>query len=123
MFAGRVYAGAILHTGPRLTLRAAWRRATTPGSGSPETGTRRLGTWPRTRLATPDESVEATEIGTTIDRRTTGVLVVAVGVGVAVAVLGDDVVMGVALAAGLFAVVTRVARMSTGHSDRHPSQR
>ena len=38
-FAGRVYTGAILHGGPSLTLRDAWRSMTTSGSGAVEAGT------------------------------------------------------------------------------------
>ena len=37
VFAGRVYTNAILHTGPTLTLRDAWRGTTTP-SGTPHAG-------------------------------------------------------------------------------------
>ena len=37
VFAGRVYTGAILHTGPTLKLRDAWRGTTTPSA--PHAGT------------------------------------------------------------------------------------
>ena len=51
VFAGRVYTGSILHTGPTLSLRDAWRRTTTPRPGAPGPSTRHIGTWPRASLA------------------------------------------------------------------------
>jgi ABC-2 type transport system permease protein len=49
-FGGRVYAGAILHTGPTLRLRDAWRGPTAPRSSVPGAGTRPAEPWTR-RLA------------------------------------------------------------------------
>jgi ABC-2 type transport system permease protein len=43
-FGGRVYAGAILHTGPKLKLRDAWRGTTASGSNATATDTRLTGT-------------------------------------------------------------------------------
>jgi ABC-2 type transport system permease protein len=43
VFGGRVYAGAVLHSGSTLKLREAWRHTTTPRApttGTPTTGTR-----------------------------------------------------------------------------------
>ena len=57
----------------------------------------------------------------TTDWLTIGVLILAVGLGAAVAVLGNDVIIGVAVGAAFFAVVTRVAKAWAGHSDRHAS--
>ena len=44
LLAGRIYTNAILHGGPRLSLREAWRSTATPGpsatgTGAPATGT------------------------------------------------------------------------------------
>ena len=50
-----------------------------------------------------------------------GVLLLAVGLGAGVAVLGNDVVIGVAVGAAFFAMVTRLAKAWAGHSDRHAS--
>ncbi len=50
-FGGRVYAGAILHTGPTLKLRDAWRSTTTPGPSTTDTGTGHIDTSPHTHLA------------------------------------------------------------------------
>ena len=48
VFAGRVYTGGVLHTGPRLKLRDAWRRATTVSPREPSTGAVHTGAWPPT---------------------------------------------------------------------------
>jgi ABC-2 type transport system permease protein len=121
VFAGRVYAGSILHTGPTLKLRDAWRHATTPRPGAAEPGTRHLGARRPASLANPERRGKRTMTQTTTGRLTTGVLILAVGLGVAVAVLGNDVVIGLAVGAAFFAVVTRLAKAWAGHSDRHAS--
>ena len=36
---GRVYASAVLHSGPSLKLRDVWRHTTTPGPGAGEPST------------------------------------------------------------------------------------
>jgi ABC-2 type transport system permease protein len=121
VFAGRVYTGSILRTGPTLKLRDAWRRTTTPRPGAPERGTRHIGTWPQASLANAEGRGKMTRTQMTTDRLTIGVLILAVGLGAAVAVLGNDVVIGLAVGAAFFAVVTRVAKAWAGHSDRHAS--
>jgi ABC-2 type transport system permease protein len=121
VFAGRVYTGSILHTGPTLKLRDAWRRTTTPRPGAPQPSTRHIGTWPQASLANAEGRGKMTRTQMTTDRPTIGVLILAVGLGAAVAVLGNDVVIGLAVGAAFFAVVTRVAKAWAGHSDRHAS--
>ena len=44
---GRVYARAILHTGPTLRFRDAWRGPTTPPSSTPDAGTHPAEPWTR----------------------------------------------------------------------------
>ena len=64
VLAGRVYTGGVLHTGPRLKLRDAWRRATTVSPGEPSTGAVHTGTWPPT--PSPDaEEVDGLQAGVT----------------------------------------------------------
>jgi ABC-2 type transport system permease protein len=123
VFAGRVYTSSILHTGPTLSLREAWRRTTTSRPGAPEPGTRHIGTWRQASLANAEARAKTTRTHLTTDWLTVGVLILAVGLGVAVAVLGNDVVIGVAVGAAFFAVVTRVAKAWAGHSDRYASHR
>ena len=58
-----------------------------------------------------------TRTGETTDRMTSAVLiVVAASIGVAVAVLVGDVVVGLAVGAGLYAVSTRIAKQR--HANR-----
>jgi hypothetical protein len=121
VFAGRVYTASILHTGPTLSLRDAWRRTTTSRPGGREPGTRHIGAWRQASLAHPDGRGKMTRLQLTTDRLTLGVLILAVGLGVAVAVLGNDVIIGVAVGAAFFAVVTRLAKAWAGHSDRDAS--
>jgi ABC-2 type transport system permease protein len=119
VFAGRVYTASILHTGPTLKLRDAWRRATTPHPSAAEPSARHLGTRRQASLANPEG--RRTRMHMTTDQLTIGVLILAVGLGVAVAVLGNDVIIGLAVGAAFFAVVTRFVKAWAGHSDRHAS--
>jgi ABC-2 type transport system permease protein len=82
---GRVYSRAVLHTGAALKLRDVWRdRATAP---------------------------PAREVGPREERRRLVTLaVVAVGLFVAVATVANDVILGVAVGAGFFAVGSRVVK-------------
>jgi ABC-2 type transport system permease protein len=121
VFAGRVYTASILHTGPTLKLREAWRRTTTSRPGTPQPNTRQLGTWRHASLANPQGREKMTRTQLTTDWLTIGVLILAVGLGAAVAVVGNDVVIGVAVGAAFFAVLTRVAKAWASHSNRHTS--
>ena len=51
VLAGRVYTGAILHTGPTLKLSDAWNAATRPGPSAAQPPTRHTG--PRIRHLVP----------------------------------------------------------------------
>jgi ABC-2 type transport system permease protein len=121
VFAGRVYTASILHTGPTLSLRDAWRRTTTPRPGAPEPSTHHLGTRRRALLLNGEGRGEMTRTQVRTNRLTVGVLILAVGLGAAVAVLGNDVIIGVIVGAASFAVVSRVAKAWAGHSDRYAS--
>jgi ABC-2 type transport system permease protein len=121
VFAGRVYTASILHTGPTLKLREAWRRTTTSRPGAPQPSTRHLGTRRQASLANAEGRGNMTRTQPTTDRLTIAVLLLAVGLGAAVAVLGNDVIIGVAVGAAFFAVAGRLAKAWAGHSDRHAS--
>jgi hypothetical protein len=105
---GRVYTGAILHTGSTLGLRDAWRGPSAPRRSLPEatagsTGVVRPQTDAATAAPTP---------GTTIDRSRYGVLIAlggfAVALGAAVFVLTHDFVIGLAAGALFYAAACRV---------------
>jgi ABC-2 type transport system permease protein len=117
-FAGRVYTGAILHTGATLKLRDAWRHTSAAAPAAVEPGTPRVS--PQTLQATPQDSAERTRTKRTIDRWTLIVLLLALGVGAAVAVLANDVIVGVAVGAAVYAVATRVLKARADHDDGHP---
>jgi ABC-2 type transport system permease protein len=53
-FGGRVYAGAVLHSGPALKLRDAWRDAVASGSSSTRNDARATGGWQQ-RIHHPEE--------------------------------------------------------------------
>jgi ABC-2 type transport system permease protein len=110
-FGGRVYAGAVLHAGQTLALREAWRGSTTPGPTAAESGARPTGESLRKARVVTGRRQPVTRTGDTTDRMTSAVLiVVAASLGVAVAVLVGDVVAGLAVGAGLFAVSIRIAK-------------
>jgi ABC-2 type transport system permease protein len=99
--AGRVYTGAVLHGGPTLTLRDAWRGATTPVRGAAEPGARHGP-----------------------DRRASGALVgLAAGVGIAAGLLLRDAVLGIAVGAGVYAATLRALRAWATRSERPLNRR
>jgi hypothetical protein len=77
---------------------------------------------PQTSRATPEGRAKTTRTKSTVDRWTLGVLLLAVGLGAAVAVLANDVIVGVAVGAAVYAVATRVLKARANHDDRHPSR-
>jgi hypothetical protein len=115
--AGRVYTAAILHTGPTLKLRDAWRGTTTRGPSAADTG-------PRLQKARPTagERPRAATTGWTTARWTGGALIgIAAGLGAAVGVLVSDAIIGLAVGAGFYAAATRIIKAWDGRSDRHAS--
>jgi ABC-2 type transport system permease protein len=123
LLAGRLYTNAILHGGPRLSLKDAWRSttaaapsATTPAPRAAETGT-------HTGTTLRQEPRTATEGRTTTTRRDpashrllmTVLTGIGVALGIAVAVLTSDVIIGVAAGAGFIAVANMMVRLWTGH--------
>jgi len=116
VFAGRVYTGAILRTGQTVRLRDSWRRTSAPRLDGSETGPPHLGSSPQAPLVRSDGSTTMTRTSVT-SGRTIVVLFVAVGLGVAVAVLGGDVVIGLAVGAAFFAVATRIPKAWPGKNE------
>ncbi len=110
-FGGRVYTGAILHTGPTLKLRAAWR-------GTPRVPQRRGDT---DATAGPPP---ATTRPSAIDRRTTGALIgIGAGLGAAVGLLTRDVIIGIGAGAACYAVASAIVKARVGHDGRHHNHR
>ena len=104
---GRVYAGAILHTGSTLRLSEAWRGAPAPGPRSLESDARSR------RTRTPAADVRPTETTTTrtSDRLTRGILIaLAVAVGGGVFALAHDFVIALGVGAASYAVASRLLK-------------
>ena len=116
LLAGRVYTSAILHTGPALSLRDAWRTTITPAPGvatEPGTPTRthRPKNHPRTgRSTTMTTDPARHRLLVTI---LTGI---GVALGVAVGLLTSDVIIGVIAGAGFIAVATQMVNLWTRRS-------
>ena len=105
---GRIYSGAILHSGPTLKLRDAWRHVQAPGDTAVAPADA-----PRT-LDEPTDGGTAMTPGSR-PRVTPAVAAVvaivgALGVGGLTAALTGDVVIGVAVGAALFALGERATK-------------
>ena len=83
-------------------------------------GSAGIGRWLRASVAKADRRRKSRTVKTTTDDVTTGALILAAGLAAVVAVLGDDVVIGLAVGAAFFAVTTRIARAWAGRRG-HPS--
>jgi ABC-2 type transport system permease protein len=101
LLAGRLYTNAILHTGPRLSLKDAWRPTTKPS--------RRIG------LAAGGRTT-MTSTDLTSHRLLVTVLIgVGIALGVSVAVFTSDVIIGVIAGAGFIAIAIQMVKLWTGH--------
>jgi ABC-2 type transport system permease protein len=127
LLAGRIYTSAILHGGPRLSLQAAWRSAPTryaltPAARAATTSGARLATALRPRARTTSGGKTMTNPDLTSHRLLITVLTgIAVALGVAVAVLTSDVILGVIAGAGFFAISVQMVKLWGGHSGPPPA--
>jgi ABC-2 type transport system permease protein len=123
LLAGRLYTNAILHAGPRLSLKDAWRSETTPapGAAAPAPGateaSMRITTTLRQRARAATRGRRAmTRTDLTGHRLLITILTgVGVALGIAVAVLTSDVILGVIAGAGFIAVAVQMVKLWTGH--------
>jgi ABC-2 type transport system permease protein len=107
--AGRVYASAILHGGPRLSLKDAWRNTGTAGPGAARAGTRAAQAPRRGRTTMISTDPASHRLLITV---LTGI---GVALGVAVGVLTGDVILGVIAGAGFIAIATQMVRLWSSH--------
>jgi ABC-2 type transport system permease protein len=115
-FAGRVYASAILHSGPRLSLREAWRSASAPGPGAAKASAR-IKAWPRRTRGMARGRAVMTRTDLTFHRLLITVLTgIGVVLGAAVGVLTSDVILGVIAGAGFIALAVQMVKLWTGRS-------
>jgi len=116
LLAGRLYTSAILHTGPRLSLKDAWHTTTGPGPGATGAGAHATQTWPRTARAATGGRTTMTRTDLTSHRLLITILTGAgIALGIAMAVLTSDVILGVIAGAGFIAVALQMVRLWTGH--------
>jgi len=109
LLAGRIYTNAILHSGPRLSLKDAWRSTTTSSPGPaqakpPETFRHRVRTRAGGRgMATTDLASHRVLI--------TVLTGIGIALGATVAVLTSDVILGVIAGAGFIAVAIQMVKL------------
>jgi hypothetical protein len=115
--AGRVYTNAILHGGPRLSLKDAWRSTTTAGPGATNAGPRATQASRRRIRARLGGRTTMTSTDLTGHRLLITVLTgIGVALGVAVAVLTTDVILGLIAGAGFIAIATQMVKLWSSHS-------
>ncbi len=115
--AGRLYTNAILHSGPALSLKDAWRSTTTPSPGATQAGTHTARTLLRRAHATAGRSTTMRRTDLTSHRVLITVLTaIGVTLGVVIAVLTSDVIIGVIAGAGFIGIALQMVKLWTGHS-------
>ena len=113
--AGRLYTSAILHGGPRLSLRGAWQGRTASGPGPATAMARTKTPHPAGALARA-ETKKASPDPTSHRLLTTVLVGVGVILGTVIAVLTRDVIAGVIAGAGFIAVAVQMVKLWTGHT-------
>jgi ABC-2 type transport system permease protein len=123
LLAGRVYTNAILHGGPRLSLRDAWRSTVTPGPSATGAGAHATGTPAHQASAVTGGSLAMRKADMTAHRLLITVLTgVGVALGIAAAMLTSDVILGVITGAGFIAIANQMGKLWTRHP-RPPAAR
>jgi ABC-2 type transport system permease protein len=113
--AGRLYTSAIVHSGPAVSLRDAWRSTTTAGS-RPAPAHAPTTLRHRARALTGGGTT-MTQTGLSSHRLLITVLTgIAVALGVTVAILTSDVIIGLIAGAGFYTVAVQMVRLWTGHT-------
>jgi ABC-2 type transport system permease protein len=114
LLAGRLYSNAILHTGPRLSLKDAWH--TSPGPGATGAGAHATQALPRMARAATGGRTTMTRTDLSSHRLLITILTgVGIALGIAIAVLTSDVILGVIAGAGFIAVALQMVKLWTGH--------
>ena len=115
VLAGRVYTGAILHTGPTLKLREAWSATTRPGPRAAEPPARRTGTPMRTPRALTAKMTTTAKANLAMSPRTTAEVIVGAGIGAAVGLVTGEVFLGLLAASAFIAGITLIVKTWTSH--------
>jgi len=101
LLAGRLYTNAILHSGPRLSLKEAWRPTIKPSRG--------VGALAGGRITVKRTDLTSHRLLVTV---LTGV---GIALGVSVAVFTSDVIMGVIAGAGFIAIAIQMVKLWAGN--------
>ncbi|MGZ4690011.1 MAG: ABC transporter permease [Acidimicrobiia bacterium] len=116
---GRVYTGGILHAGPTLKLRDAWRGTTPPGRHNAEQTDLPVDTHLHPR---PGNAEGSRSVTGRADRLMSAALIgIAIAMAATVFLLFDDAVIGIAVGAGCFAIASRIAKARTTRRARRYS--
>jgi ABC-2 type transport system permease protein len=113
---GRLYVRAILHSGSTLSLRDAWYPSRSPAAEITD-GAHKAQRWStilrfrKTAAMTPTAQQSHPLLLTVI-------LGTGVALGVLVAVLSHDIIIGVIVAAAFIVVANQIVKLWTGHDDR-----
>jgi ABC-2 type transport system permease protein len=97
LLAGRLYTSAILHSGPRLSLKDAWRSKNARSHG-------------RTSMTSTDLTSHRLLV--------TALIGVGLALGVTVAIVTSDVIVGVIAGAGFIAIAIQLVKLWTAHPAR-----
>jgi ABC-2 type transport system permease protein len=115
-FAGRVYTGAVLHTGATLKLRDAWRGTPTTNAAAAQPDTGRPRTWWR-RTDRVGQDATTTPKRKTITRSTNAALIgIGAAAGATVLAFTRDVILGLAVGAGIYTVGSKITKARHHHS-------
>ena len=114
--AGRVYPRAILHSGPALSLRDIWRDKAASGPGTSGAGTRGSKPPRPADVATGGRTAMAGSELTGHRALITILTGTGVVVGIVIAMLTTDVIIGIAAGAGFIAVANQMVRLWIRHT-------
>ena len=113
---GRLYASAILHAGPALSLRDAWHAASAEHRDHEHTAARRTAMWlQNVRILAARRTVMAATAQNSQRAPLTILMLIGVVLGVVVGLVTSDVILGVIAGAGFIAITVQMLRLWTGH--------
>jgi len=113
--AGRLYTGAILHSGPALSLKQAWGSTTTAGPGPSPAGARAPKALRHRARPLAGRRTTMTTYENSHRLLITVLTGIGIALGIAVAVLTSDVIIGVIAGAGFIGIANMMVRLWTGH--------
>lgn len=122
LLAGRIYTSAILHSGPALSLKAAWRSTTTAGPSPDPAHADAAKALRRKISAIAGRGTTMTRTDPSSHRMLVTVLTgIGVALGVTVGIFTSDVIIGVIAGAGFIAITGQMIRLWTGHPGPPPA--